>query len=102
MAIRPQTVTDLYLAPLALRLDHAIDALTGLDGVGLRDFIAERTLRTPFVVEDRRDGLLDAIVGSADLHGWDVYWDPRGLALSHGEYRIVLGLPARVHSYLEL
>ena len=102
MSLRPQTVSDLYLAPVALRLDAELESLGGRDHLKLRDYVALRTSRAPLGVEERREALLKAIGTMRDLRGWELSWDDRGLRVSNGDFQLVLGLPANVRSYLEL
>lgn len=102
MATRPHDVTDLYLAPVAISLDAALDELDGQSAAELGETIALRTNREPAGGDERRAAMLDAVTHLVELHEWQVSWDARGLELAHDGHRLVLGLPQNVRDYLEL
>lgn len=100
MAQRPQDRVDLYLAPVALGFDAALDSLAGLSPEELAREFALRTNREPRTVEERREVLIEALEHVVDTHGWRLGWDERGLEISHETHRLVLGLPGSLRDYL--
>lgn len=102
MATRPHDLTDLYLAPVALELEHELAGLSGLSSRELDAQVALRANRDPHTTEERRRDLLAAVTHSLDLHGWEVSWEPRGLRMSHDAHELVLGVDRNLTEYLDL
>lgn len=98
----PHDITDLYLAPVVLKIDAELEALQGKTQDDLLMHIALATNREPRTIGERRTYLLEAVTKFVDMHGWVATWHPRGLRLAHDDHHIVLGLPAAVSSYLQL
>jgi hypothetical protein len=100
MSDKPRDVADLHLAPLALELDSRLERLGQLDPPAIGFEISLVTNREPQTFEQRSRLALEALTRNADLHGWQVDWDARGVRLTHGNHSIVLGLPANLRTYL--
>ena len=100
MSERPHDAHDLYLAPVALELDHRLDEFDGLTEDEVVYRIALITNREPRGSEGRADMTLRALTQAVNLHDWTVSWVPRGLQLAHGDHKLVLGVPASLQSYL--
>ena len=98
----PHDITDLYLAPVVLKIDAELELLRGKTHDDLLMYIALTTNREPRDLDERRKYLLEAVSRFTDMHGWVATWHPRGLRLEHDDHQIVLGVPAAVHSYLQL
>lgn len=96
----PHDTRDLYLAPVSLHLDAELQKLVGMGESELLMHLTLRTGREPRSVADRRVLFLETMARGAELHGWELAVDPRGLELTHGEHRVVLGLPAGVREFL--
>ena len=101
MTARPHDIADLYLAPVALGMDHRLDELADLSADDVRYRVALATDRDPRTATQREEALLAALTGGLDLHGWEVSRHPRGLLISHDTYSLVLGIPANLVSYLD-
>ncbi|WP_173921793.1 hypothetical protein [Agromyces sp. Marseille-P2726] len=100
MAERPHDVTDLYLAPVLLEADSRLEQLGSLSSDD-RDFqITLETNIEPRNGAERRKALLETIRRRVDLHGWELSLTERGLAVSHDDRVIVLGLPANLREYV--
>lgn len=100
MTMRPSDLADLYLAPVALRLDAELAALGTMSEDELKTCIALRTDRDPGSVSDRGGLLLQAVTHSHELHSWVPCWDPRGLRLTNGEHSVVLGVGETLRKYI--
>lgn len=100
MAARPHDVTDLYLAPVALGLDHRLEELADLPVEEVRIRVVLGTDREPRDRTEREEALLETLTRGLELHGWQVRLQPRGLLVSHDAYALVLGIPANLLSYL--
>ncbi len=101
MSARPHDLADLYLAPVALDVDHRLEELSGLsvDEVAYRVILGAD--REPRNAKEREEAWLETLTRGLDLHGWQVSRHPRGLLLSHDSYALVLGIPAILASYLD-
>lgn len=100
MTSRPHDVVDLFLAPVLLEIDANLERLGGLDAVEVANSVE---LATNAAAQDgpaRRAALISAATQLVDLHGWQVDMSDRGLVVSHGAHRVVLGLPRSVIDYL--
>jgi hypothetical protein len=100
MNTRPHDVSDLYLAPVVLELDHRLDEFEGLshDEIELR--VALETDRQPRDSADRSRLMLLCLTHALETHGWAVGWAPRGLRISHDDHKLVLGIPDSMRTYL--
>jgi hypothetical protein len=97
----PHDYVDLFLAPVALRIDQRLEDFARLD----RDDLHKRVvLETNSEADDRtrraRD-VVESVTRLLDLHGWQTSWDDRGLRLSHGQHSLVLGAPPNITAYVE-
>ena len=101
MTTRPTDLTDLYLAPVALKIDRHLAELAGKTVEGIRLWIALATDHEAATAEERRILALRALQHEVDTHHWNLTIEPRGLRLSHGENALVLGIPASLRAYLE-
>ena len=97
---RPTDITDLYLAPVALRIDRQLADLAPLSEEGLMLWIALATDHEPVTLEERRILTLRALQHEVDTHHWDLDLEPRGLRLSHGDNSLVLGIPGSLRAFL--
>jgi hypothetical protein len=97
----PHDFADLYLAPVALKVDARIMQLAALDDDKLALHIAIESDEPDWTTELRRDALLRTVGNLIDLHGWELSWDARGVRLAHDEHSVVLGVPANVVRYVE-
>lgn len=100
MTTRPTDITDLYLAPVALRLDRQLAALAHLTEERIHVWVAVVTDREAATPEERRELTLRALRHEVDTHQWHLQHDPRGIRLSHGDHSLVLGIPESLRSYL--
>ena len=98
----PRDVVDLALAPVVLEVDAALRSYEGLTREDVEFRLALETDRQPRTLEGRAEAVLETIVRSASLRGWEASWSDRGLRLSHGDNSVTLGLPAELRSYLAL
>jgi len=101
MATRPHDITDLYLAPVVLRVDARIEELGHLDRDRLAYEIALESDLADFTRSMREEALIRAVTHLIDSHDWEFSWDPRGLRLAHDAHTLVLGIPAVFLEYLE-
>lgn len=100
MAERPHDVTDLYLAPVVLEAESRLEQLGTLSP---DEFGFQVTLETniePGNAAERRTAFLETMRRRVELHGWELSLHERGLAISHDDRVIVLGLPANVRVYV--
>src|SRR4051794_7326444 len=93
MTTRPHDMTDVMLAPVALRIDQRIESLGEMDAHALATEVAVETNRATGTEELRRAALLEAIAHLSALHGWQLRWAPRGVRLVNGANTFVLGTP---------
>ncbi len=96
----PHDVTDLRLAPVALRVDERLDELGTLPPDQLAYRIALETDKDPRTEDQRGRDLVAAATHMIDLAGWTAEWDPRGVRLRHGEHTLVLGVTERLQAYV--
>ena len=94
MSTMPHDVTDLYLAPVVLAVDARIEELAELDLPHLGRQVALVSDLAEWTRDLRETALLRTIDHLIDLHGWELSWDPRGIRMTHGAHRLVLGVPA--------
>ena len=100
MAELPHDLTDLRLAPVALAVDRRIDHLARLAPHELAFQVAVASDLADWTREMREEALLRTVRSGIDLHGWEVAFIDRGIQLSHGPHRVVLGVPESFASYL--
>ena len=101
MTTRPTDFVDLYLAPVALRLDRQLDELADLSQDGIHLWIALATDREAATPDERRALALRALQHDVNTHHWDLQYDARGLRLCHGDNALVLGIPESLRVYVE-
>lgn len=101
MPTAPHDYVDLFLAPVALRIDQRLEEFATLD----RDDLHKRVVLEMNSEADERTHRARDVVGSVtdllELHGWDTSWDDRGLRLTHGPHSLVLGVPRNITAYVE-
>ncbi len=100
MTTLPHDVPDLELAPLVLELDARINKLGQLSKHALEEEVALDSDLPDWTRALRESALLRTVSHFLDCHGWVLAWHPRGLALSHAERRVVLGIPATFVDFL--
>lgn len=100
MALRPHDLGDLMLAPVLLSLEERIEELGQLSQSDLEFRVALDANIDTHEASRRPDGLQETIIMNVDLHGWTTKLVERGLEVSHGEHRFVLGLPRNMHEFL--
>ncbi len=100
MTTRPHDLTDLYLSPLALELDHRLDEMEGLSQDEIEFRVALETDRQPRDRAERPPLLLLSLTHGLETHHWEVDWVSRGLRISHHDHTLVLGAPDSVRTYL--
>lgn len=101
MTTRPHDLSDLYLAPVVLELDHRLDELEGLSHDEIERRVALATDRQARDRTDRADLVLRSLTHLLDAHHWTVNWAPRGLQVSHDDHQLVLGIPDSLRTYLD-
>ena len=100
VATRPHDITDLYLAPVVLKVDARIEELGHLDKDGLAYEVALENDSPGITRRMREEALIRTVTHLIDTHHWEFSWDPRGLRLTHDSHTFVLGVPAVFHDYL--
>lgn len=101
MTIRPHDIPDLYLAPVALHIDHQLEELTDKTTKEIDVWTAVCTNQEARTADERRDLTLRALQHLLDTHDWSVQYDARGVRLSHDEHTLVLGIPDSLRAYLD-
>jgi hypothetical protein len=101
MATRPHDITDLYLAPVALKVDARIEMLGRLDKDGLAYEVALESDSPDYTRSMREEALIRTVAHVIDSHDWEFSWDPRGLRLTHDGHTLVLGIPAVFLEFLD-
>jgi hypothetical protein len=100
MTALPHGPSDMFLAPVVLALDARIAELGSLTARELRDRVVHEAELADFSTKLRREGLLKAVRRHVDCHGWELFWDPRGIRVVHGHNELVLGVPATFGRYV--
>lgn len=100
MAERPHDITDLYLAPVVLGVEECLEELGALSSDELSFQVVLETNIEPRDSAERRKALIETVRRRVELHGWGVSLQERGVAVSHDDHTIVLGLPDNVRDYL--
>ncbi len=98
--LAPHDLSDVLLAPTALRLDSELDVLAQLTPEQLELRVSLVTDRQPRGVVQRRRLVLEMLRRDLVAHDWQLSWAPRGLALTHTGRRLVLGLPDNLRAFL--
>jgi hypothetical protein len=101
MPVLPHDTADLYLAPLLLVLDQRLEELSRLELDELHTHVGLVSDQPDWTREIRELALLQAIRHTIDCHDWELSWHPRGLLVSHGKHRVVLGVPNTFSEYLD-
>jgi hypothetical protein len=101
MPVLPHDTADLYLAPLLLVLDQRLEELSRLELDQLHAHVGLVSDQPDWTREIRELALLEAIRHTIDFHAWELSWHPRGLLVSHGKHRVVLGVPNTFGEYLD-
>lgn len=83
MTTRPHDICDLYLAPVALKIDRELDDLAGDAAEDIVTWIAMCTDRKAHSRDERHDLARRALQHLVDTHGWDVRHDAREIRLTH-------------------
>lgn len=96
----PHNLGDLYLAPVALRVDAELARLGALSADDLLFDLVVDTNREPVSAADRQRLLIEHLTQTLELHGWQLAWGERGLVVSHGENDLTLGISDVMHDYL--
>ena len=98
--IAPHDLSDLLLAPVALRLDQELELLAGLTAEELHFSVCLATDRDPHTGEQRRRLLLSMLRRDLIEPKWALSLGDRGLVLTHDGHRLVLGLPSNIRAFL--
>lgn len=101
MTTRPHDVSDLYLAPVVLELDHRLHEFEGMSQHEIELNVALATNQEPRDPADRADLVLLALTHLLDTHKWTVDWAPRGLQVGHKDHQLVLGIPDSLRTYFD-
>ncbi|GAA4382281.1 hypothetical protein [Agromyces bauzanensis] len=100
MAERPHDMTDLYLAPVVLGVEARLEELGTLSTDDLNFELILETNIEPQDTAERRKALIETVRRRVELHGWSLSLNERGLAVSHDDHTVVLGLPDNLREYL--
>jgi hypothetical protein len=100
MPTLPHDYADLLLAPTVVAVDARLSELALLDDAELVERIRLEAGTAAASPGAHAAALLATVASRIDLHGWSLAWDPRGVRLTHGVYRVVLGTPATFARYL--
>jgi hypothetical protein len=100
MPVLPHDISDLRLAPVILMVNARIEELSRLDLAELHRHVALVSDRADWNREVREAALLEAVRHTIDCHDWRLSWHPRGIQFSHGNHRVVLGVPTTFADYL--
>ena len=101
MATRPHDITDLYLAPVVLKVDARIEELGHLGKDSRAYEVALESDSLDVTRRMREEALIRTITHLIDCHDWEFSWDSRGLRLTHDGHTFVLGIPAVFVEYLK-
>ena len=101
MATRPHDITDLYLAPVVLKVDARIEELGHLGKDSLAYEVALESDSPDITRRMREEALIRTITHLIDCHDWEFSWDSRGLRLTHDGHTFVLCIPAVFVEYLK-
>ena len=98
--MKPQDVSDLYLAPVALAVDARLEELGELSPDRLAERVALVSDEPDWTVELRQDGLMRTIGQLLELHQWELSWEARGVGISRASHRLVLGVPESLRAFV--
>ena len=98
--MKPQNLSDLYLAPVALAVDSRLEELGALTPVELVERVALSSDEPDSTTELRQDGLIRAVGHLLELHEWELSWEARGIGISHASHRLVLGIPESLRRFV--
>lgn len=98
--VTPRNPSDLYLAPLLIRLDQELDEYSALSVPDMDFRIVLETNALTDTRQQREEALTRALAHLIDTHDWELQLVDRGLSVSHGDYRVTLGLPKSVRDFL--
>ncbi|MDI1289199.1 MAG: hypothetical protein PSX37_04505 [bacterium] len=96
----PRNPSDLFLAPLLIRLDQELDEFAGLSRPDLDYRIVLETNALTNTPGLREQALTTALAQIIDTHDWQLEIVGRGLRVSHGGNHVTLGLPESVRVFL--
>jgi hypothetical protein len=97
----PRDITDLFLAPVALQVDHRLEELARLDRDELHKRVVLDSNNETWERDRRARDVVETVTYLLDLHGWTAAWDDRGIRLSHGHHTLVLGVPGTLRAYVD-
>jgi hypothetical protein len=97
----PRDITDLFLAPVALQVDHRLEELARLDRDELHKRVALESNNETWERARRARDVVHTVTYLLDLHGWTAAWDDRGIRLGHGHHSLVLGVPGNIRAYVD-
>jgi hypothetical protein len=101
MPLPPRDISDLFLAPVALQVDHRLEELGRLSRDELHQRVALEANNETWERDRRARDVVVSATYLLDLHGWTATWDDRGIRLSHDKHRLVLGVPVNVAAYVD-
>ena len=101
MAQTPRDITDLFLAPVALQVDHRLDELAQLDRDELHKRVVLDSNNETWERARRARDVVESVTYLLELHGWKAAWDDRGIRLSHSHHTLVLGVPENLRAYVD-
>ena len=100
MAQAPRDYTDLFLAPVALRVDARLADFAELNRDQLHERVVLASGRQASQQKHRSDDVVASVTQLLDMHGWTASWGSRGIQLSHGDHSLVLGIPRNIAEYV--
>jgi hypothetical protein len=100
MVAIPHDIFDLYFAPVVLALEARIDELGSLPPEQLAKQVGLASDKADWTRDLREAGLLEAVRHLIDCHHWELSWDARGVRMTHGDHKLVLGVPATFVEFL--
>ncbi|MDO8308906.1 MAG: hypothetical protein Q7V58_11185 [Actinomycetota bacterium] len=98
--LKPHSLSDFYLAPVALAVDARLEELGALTAGGLANRVALVSDIPDSTAELRVEGLLRTVGQNLELHEWTLAWHPRGIRLSCGTHHFVLGVPEALRAFV--
>jgi len=101
MTLLPHDVTDVALAPVLLHIDERLEKYGAMTRPQLREEIALLVDMPDRTRAQREAALLRALEQHADLHGWTLNLDARGIRVSHGDHAVTLGVPLLVRDFVD-
>lgn len=101
MTVVPHDITDLRLAPVALAVDARLESFLDLDRDAIHGRVSIETNSEASSKSERARNVVESVTYLLDLGGWHANLDVRGLALTHGQHRLVLGIPQNLIDYID-